>query len=414
MITSQAIFEYSPLAMATTNGPTHKLRSVNAAFCDLHGKQADDLIGHPVADVISGTGRESVLALLDRVYSGEKSGVADNQRCSTPGGDLRFEKYTVWNMPADDEAADDLAILVTDVSEQIRADEWTEGSAGDIDLYGEMRQINERLVISAVQLQKLAERNRAVAEALQYSLLWQQPEKLFDGLKVAAFYEPALDDALVGGDFFDAFSLTTSNSIVLVVGDVTGKGLKAAARTVEVRFALRAFAQDYNSPAVMVERLNKFICDFHYKDADVGNDLVVLSVIVLDPITGATQAVSAGAEPPLIVRSSGEVEEVNVRGLILGVNHNAAYSPTEVSLQDGDTLIMTTDGITETRRGRDFFGSERLLDVARKEDASGTLHHVGKAILEAARAYGGGHFSDDICLLLARRDYSMTMAVNPE
>ena len=92
------------------------------------------------------------------------------------------------------------------------------------------------------------------------------------------------------------------------------------------------------------------------------------------------------------------------RGLILGIDHDAVYETTDLLLEEGDTLLMTTDGITETRRGRDFFGSERLLKAARKADGSGTLQDVGQAIIDAARAHGGGRFGDDVCLLLVRRD----------
>jgi serine phosphatase RsbU (regulator of sigma subunit) len=234
-------------------------------------------------------------------------------------------------------------------------------------------------------------------------MLWQQPEKVFPGLTVATFYEPAAGDALVGGDFVDAFRLP-DDSIMLIVGDVTGKGLQAAARTVEVRFASRAFAQDHPDPARAMGRLNEFICDFHPDDEQPdGNALVALSLVVVDASTGAARAASAGAEPPLILRAGGSVNEVEVRGLMLGIDRGVVYKTSKCTLDPGDTLLMTTDGITEARHGREFFGQARVGEAGLLAAQSGTPHDIGKAILDAARTHTGGRFRDDICLLVARR-----------
>jgi serine phosphatase RsbU (regulator of sigma subunit) len=279
------------------------------------------------------------------------------------------------------------------------------------DLGDEMREINERLVLSAIHQHSLhelltaeLERNRSIAEAMQYSILWRQPVKIFPGLTVASFYQPAAGDALVGGDFFDAFSLSPE-SVCLMVGDVTGKGLKAAARTVEVTFALRAFAHNYQHPAEAIRHLNEFICDFHRDDdGSIANALIVLSLIAINPITGLIQVVSAGAERPFILRASGAVEELAVQGLILGVDRKATYGALEGHLQAGDTLFMTTDGITEARRGSEFFGFERLVETARRASACGTPNDIGKAILQAVRDFSNGQLTDDICMIVMRRD----------
>jgi len=291
----------------------------------------------------------------------------------------------------------------------IHTNDWNSDAADT--LAHEMQDINEQLVLNSVRLQHINDaltievaRNRSIAEALQYSMLWQQPEKVFPGLRMAAFYEPAIPEALVGGDFFDAFALP-DNSLMLVVGDVTGKGLQAAAHTVEVRFALRAFAQDYADPAKTLRRLNEFICDFHRDNDELADDaLVVLSLVLLSPSRAVALAASAGAEWPLIFRASGIVEEIAAEGLILGIDRNASYLSTSVSLDFGDTLVMTTDGITETRHGRDFYGYERLINIARQASLSENLSDMGKSIMESAHSYSETELSDDVCILLARRD----------
>lgn len=538
MIIGKEIIENSPLAMATTEGPGHMLLFVSPAFCALQGKTADEIVGHPMSEAISGGGAQDILALLDGIYGGGKSGFVNHRQYSEPGHVLNSKSYTAWGLSAPNGHEDGLVIQVSDAAEARQANE-RDADAGIRELNREIREINEQLVLSSVHQQTLAEmaasselrlrgliqglnaiiceidartgtftfvsepaesflgyplkrwnedgfwkriihaddyetasaallteglagedlqytfrvtaadgseiwlrnivkavrnadgaivkrrcvivdatrqqsdhqalvaeleRNRSIAEAMQYSILWQQPEKLFPGLSVAAFYEPAAGDALVGGDFFDAFKLP-DQSIMLLVGDVTGKGLKAATRTVEVIFALRAFAQDYKDPAETMGRLNRFICDFH-RDEDEGfaNALVVLSLIVVNPATGVTHVVSAGAEPPLIVRAAGSVEEISVQGLILGIDRDTSYGTREISLDAGDTLLITTDGITEARRGRDFFGYERLLETARRAAGAGTPRDTGQAVLDAAHAYTGGRLTDDMCLLVVRRE----------
>jgi len=247
------------------------------------------------------------------------------------------------------------------------------------------------------------DRNRNIADALQFSLVWQNFEKSFYNLDVAVSYEPALDEALVGGDFFDAFILP-NKSVLLFVGDVTGKGLKAASRTAEIIYALRAFAQNYKSATDMITQLNEFICDYHMVEDHKPNLFVALSLVVVDPITGQAQVTSAGAEPALILRASGEMVEVPAGGLTLGIDYDSTYETVDLILEDDDLLIMTTDGIIDARDGSNFFGATGVLNATLAANATDKLVDIGSAVLEAARAYGGGGFRDDACLLLARLD----------
>ena len=123
----------------------------------------------------------------------------------------------------------------------------------------------------------------------------------------------------------------------------------------------------------------------------------------LDPRTGDVSFSVAGAEPPLILRAAGGAEEVPIRGTPLAVTPKAEYDSAHARLEPGDMLLMVTDGITEARRGRDFFGYEGLMRAALRARAADTLPQRTQAILRDARAFGGGVFRDDVCLLLARR-----------
>ena len=101
-------------------------------------------------------------------------------------------------------------------------------------------------------------REHLIAETLQRSLLSAPAEDAFPGLRIQTEYEPAWREALIGGDFYDALSLG-GNTVALVVGDVTGKGLEAATHTAEVKYALRAILREHPHPAQALGRLNDFL-----------------------------------------------------------------------------------------------------------------------------------------------------------
>ncbi len=250
-------------------------------------------------------------------------------------------------------------------------------------------------------LAKAFDRERAIAEALQYFVLLEKSEDVFPGLAVATIYEAALEEALVGGDFFDAVKLP-SGQVMLVIGDVTGKGLVAASRTVEVKYALRAFAQTCFTPAEAALRLNDYVCQRHLVAGQTDTQYIALLIAIVEPSTGLIQFISAGAEPPFIVRASGAVDKIATSGLMIGVECGTIYDQKERHLEPGDLVVLTTDGITEARQGLDFFGTDRIAQIVADSDPAISLHETGTAIVSAARAHGGGHFRDDVCVLLMK------------
>jgi len=257
------------------------------------------------------------------------------------------------------------------------------------------------------QLQQHYKRERHIAQALQRPLTLEIAEDTFPGLSVATVFEPASStEAEIGGDFFDAFALPDGR-VVLAVADASGKGLAAAARTMQVKDVLRAFARE--SPHVLEQiatRLNGYVCDTKRfeEGADSYESFVCLGLAIMDPETGETHILAAGAESPVILRASGEYEAVQTSGTALGVNPQTLYATTSACLGRGDTLILLTDGITEARRRGEFFGQEGLIEFARQGGAAAmTLRETGLFILNGARAFAGGMLRDDTCLLLAQR-----------
>lgn len=268
-----------------------------------------------------------------------------------------------------------------------------------------VRDITERKQAQA-RLEKLYEREKRIADALQQSIVLAPPKDLFPGLHIETLYQPAWDDANIGGDYLDVFPLE-GGRVALVVGDVSGKGLTAAARTAEVKYALRAFLRENPDPIRAFTRLNAMLCDSSRMDAPGVDDMVqafvCIAAVVLSPETGEAVFASAGSEPPLVVRQDGEAFPVECAGMPLGISSEAVHESCTVSIGAGDALILTTDGITEARKRGEFFGFEGLTRVAQEALPHQTLDEVGRTILEAARSFAGGRLQDDACLLLAAR-----------
>lgn len=256
--------------------------------------------------------------------------------------------------------------------------------------------------------QRHAAQQEHIAEALQRSLLISPPKGAFPGLDVHIEYRIALEEAMVGGDFADAFALD-GDHVALVVGDVTGKGLAAATYTAEIKFALRAYLRESPDVAFATRRLNRYLANGQRLDTNPHWQLVALAVVVIHTRTGQIDCCCAGADPPLIVTQSREdgvwkARGVDIQGLLLGIEEDSEYRSTSLVLAKGDLLIITTDGITEARAGRhgEFFGYEGLARSAEDAASVPNLVAAAQSIIFAAQDFAEGAQRDDVCLLAAR------------
>ena len=239
---------------------------------------------------------------------------------------------------------------------------------------------------------------RRLAQTLQASLLPPRPPTI-PGLEVATRYQPAAEDAAVGGDFFDVFRLRT-NDWGLVLGDVCGKGVGAARLTALARYTLRAAAGHHEGPADILRDLNDTLLD----DDDIGERFVSAVYGKLEQdVCGAWITLAAAGHPlPFVVRRAGWIDLRGQAGSLLGLFGDIDLAEDRVGLGPGDSIVLCTDGITEARNAAgEEFGDEALPEVLLANTAA-DAEGLADAILTAATAFTSGAHNDDVALLIVR------------
>lgn len=259
-------------------------------------------------------------------------------------------------------------------------------TADDVHL---LQLIADRAAIS-IDNARLYERATSVALTLQRSLL---PKRLPSGpaIRIAARYLPAARHAEVGGDWYDAAELPDGRYVVMI-GDVVGHGIEAAARMGQVRHALRAFALEGHSPASAVR------CLHEVGAADEGG-MATLACLVFDPAGGSARLANAGHPPPLLLRPDGTASYLEGgRSLPLGAPLLEEPEEAEVSIEPGSTLILYTDGLVERRGEGIDEGLGRLLAAATAspEDVEELVSSIVSELVDER------HRLDDVALIALR------------
>lgn len=216
----------------------------------------------------------------------------------------------------------------------------------------------------AIESANRFERQRRVARSLQAGLLSSEMPQL-EGFDVAAVYEPASGEADVGGDFFDVYGLGNDRYAV-VVGDVSGKGAEAAARTAMAKYMLRAFTIRNPNPASALYYLNNALAQ------DLEADRFATLVYgVFDMPTRRWTIARGGHPPPLLYRAA--TEEVTAYeeliGPILGAFEDMDFEEGSFVMEPGDVFLIYTDGLIEARNDDGAFYGRRRIEEALKRYA---------------------------------------------
>jgi PAS domain S-box-containing protein len=203
----------------------------------------------------------------------------------------------------------------------------------------------------------LFEREQHVASTLQRDLL---PQSLPDlpGVSLAAHFRAGGHGIEVGGDWYDVIPLT-GGRVGLVVGDVAGRGVAAAARMGQLRSVARAYALEGHSPAVFAQRMNV------YHRALSPDELTTIVYAVIEPDRGRLSFVNAGHPPPLLVPVRGTPRLLEGVTPPLGVSDLPVHPEIVVDFPPGAAVVLYTDGLVERRGEGVDVGLKRLLGAAR-------------------------------------------------
>ncbi len=259
--------------------------------------------------------------------------------------------------------------------------------------------------VTAIKRAELAERLLAtergrIAHILQRGLL---PESLAEipGVEIETLYAAAGELNEVGGDFYDVFDYDDERAM-LVVGDVCGKGPRAASVTALARHTLRAAAISDQSPTEMLSTLHQALLR-----QPPGADLCTVCLIVLvRESDGARLTIAlAGHPPPLLIDAGGGVRQVGESGTVLGVIDPVNIEESEIELTAGETLLLYTDGVIEAGRPGNLLGEQGLLELCAAAPELPLVEFL-KQIEQAALTRAEGRLRDDIALLALRLDGS--------
>ncbi|MEW2063389.1 MULTISPECIES: ATP-binding SpoIIE family protein phosphatase [unclassified Streptomyces] len=302
-LSAREILGRLPAPVALLHGPDHRVAYVNDAYEAAFGPRPS---GVPAAEALPELDRLSVLPLLDQVLRSGTPRTVKSRR-TTEGG-----SYTVTCTPIAGE--DGVLVYAADVTDHAEA---------------------------AERLRTSERRQRETAVTLQRSLLPQELEQP-DDLRIAATYQPGGTDAAVGGDWYDVITLGAGRT-ALVIGDVMGRGVRAAAVMGQLRTAVRAYARLDLPPHEVIQLLDGLAAEI---DA---TQIATCVYAVHDPNEGQLVYASAGHLPILVRDEDGTVHRAaDPTGPPLGTGGWVHTSGT-IALPPGSTAVLYTDGLVERR-----------------------------------------------------------------
>ncbi|MET9324929.1 ATP-binding SpoIIE family protein phosphatase [Streptomyces sp. NPDC003038] len=327
-----------PSLVALVHGPEHRVAYVNHAYTSGFGARTT---GAPAHEALPELGELGLLPLLDQVQRSGKSRTAKNR--TAPGGS---SSYTVTCTPVD--------FPKTDGDRERDGERENDAAPQHTGVLIHLADVTDHA--EAVERLRASERRqREAAVTLQRSLLPQELEQP-DDLRIAATYQPGGTEAAVGGDWYDVITLGAGRT-ALVIGDVMGRGVRAAAVMGQLRTAVRAYARLDLPPHEVLQLLDGLAAEI---DA---SQIATCVYAVHDPNEGLLAYASAGHLPILVRDEDGTVRRAaDPTGPPLGTGGWLHTSGT-IALGPGSTAVLYTDGLVE-RRGEDIDEGVAALERA--------------------------------------------------
>ncbi|WP_333778515.1 ATP-binding SpoIIE family protein phosphatase [Streptomyces sp. IBSBF 3136] len=359
---ARAVLDRVPALVALVHGPDHRVAYVNDAYAAAFGTRTP---GAPAREALPELAELGLLPLLDQVLRSGKSRTLKSRKA------VDGRSYTFTCTPVAETDGGD-----TDRAE--RADRGVLVFATDVTDHAE----------AAERLRASERRQRETAVTLQRSLLPQELEQP-DDLRIAATYHPGGTEAAVGGDWYDVITLGGGRT-ALVIGDVMGRGVRAAAVMGQLRTAVRAYARIDLPPHEVLQLLDGLAIEI---DA---NQIATCVYAVHDPNEGSLVYASAGHLPILVRDENGRVSRADEpTGPPLGTG-GWMHASGSIALGPGSTAVLYTDGLVE-RRDEDLDEGIASLEHA-LSGATGTPQVVCDRLVRSAGVTAD--HDDDVAVLV--------------
>ena len=371
---AEQLYERAPCGYLSTT-PDGEVVKVNQTLLTWTGYERDALLGRRITELLTGGGRiyfETHYAPMLRMQGAVRE-IALDLVCAD-GRRLPVLLNSVLEY-ADGGAPRVVRTAVFDATER--------------------REYERELLRAKKKAEESEAHARALSRTLQETLIPPLPPDV-PGLDLAAAYRPAGDGDEVGGDFYDVFEIG-DGAWVVAIGDVCGKGPEAAVVTALARYAIRAEAVRISSPAAVLATVNEVLLA-HRTDR-----FCTAALLWLRRVDGGWEVTmsSAGHPPPLVVPAEGEPRAIATSGSLLGVLAAPRLTDTTLTLCGGDALVGFTDGVTDARRGEEFFGDDGLRASVQRHRGS-TVENLVLGVVDDVLAFQHQRPRDDVAVVAIR------------
>lgn len=226
-----------------------------------------------------------------------------------------------------------------------------------------------------------------------------------EGFELVAEYKAAFQ---VGGDFYDVFWVEPNKRLGVFIGDIAGKGISGALHMARISSEMRAAALQHVEPIAVMNAMNEAVLSRNQPDF-----FFTAIYLTLDVKTGDLLLANAGHPSPYLLRNSGLVEEITEGSAMpVGIIEGAEFASTTLHLNDGESLVLFTDGVIEaTDAAGELYGNDRLV----KAITGGKPRplELAERILTSVNQHSAEHVSDDLTLFIVERNTSQPPSLQP-
>lgn len=237
-----------------------------------------------------------------------------------------------------------------------------------------------------------------LASRIHRALLPQHVARI-DGFEIAV---KSLAARVVGGDYYDFLPSHDGRQVRVLIADTMGKGLPAGLVMSNLQGALRVLADEIDSPALLLHRVNRWLC--HNIPITKFVSVACIGITPADSGPARITHANAGHCPAILIRRDGSHEALNATGTLIGVHEDFTYNEESFEMSSGDMLLLYTDGVTEAEnQAGEMYEESRLIRFASDHHRLPAERFAEELMADVGRFSGRSELSDDLTLIALRK-----------